>query len=229
MFRKLNRTIFVKAHECHNSMNNPYPSTLLENAVNEFAKLPGIGKKSALRLVLHLLRQDEGKVDNFAEAIVKLKQEVKYCNKCHNISDTDLCEICSDNSRNKSLICVVENIKEVMAIEKTGQFKGLYHVLGGIISPIDGVGPSDLEITSLEERVKKGEIDELILALSATMEGDTTNFYIFRKLQPYNLRVSIIARGVSIGDEIEYADEVTLGRSILNRTPFDESYKLASK
>lgn len=210
-------------------MNSPYPSTLLENAVNEFAKLPGIGKKSALRLVLHLLRQDEVKVVNFAEAIVKLKQEVKYCKKCNNISDTDLCEICADGSRNKSLICVVENIKEVMAIERTGQFKGLYHVLGGIISPIDGVGPSDLEIASLEERVKRGEIDELILALSATMEGDTTNFYIFRKLQPYSLKVSIIARGVSIGDEIEYADEVTLGRSILNRTPFDESYKLGLK
>lgn len=210
-------------------MNSPYPSTLLENAVNEFAKLPGIGKKSALRLVLHLLRQDEAKVVNFAEAIVKLKQEVKYCKKCHNISDTYLCELCSDNSRNKSLICVVENIKEVMAIERTGQFKGQYHVLGGIISPIDGVGPSDIEIASLEERVRSGEIDELILALSATMEGDTTNFYIFRKLQSHNVKVSIIARGVSIGDEIEYADEVTLGRSIINRTPFDESYKLASK
>ena len=219
----------MNAHISHYSMNSPYPSTLLENAVNEFAKLPGIGKKSALRLVLHLLRQDEVKVVNFAEAIVKLKQEVKYCKKCNNISDTDLCEICADGSRNKSLICVVENIKEVMAIERTGQFKGLYHVLGGIISPIDGVGPSDLEIASLEERVKRGEIEELVLALSATMEGDTTNFYIFRKLQPYNVKVSIIARGVSIGDEIEYADEVTLGRSILNRTPFVESYKLGSK
>lgn len=229
MFRKPNRIIFVNAHISHYYMNNPYPSTLLENAVNEFAKLPGIGKKSALRLVLHLLRQDEAKVLNFAEAIVKLKQEVKYCKMCHNISDTELCEICSDDSRNKSLICVVENIKEVMAIERTGQFKGLYHVLGGIISPIDGIGPSDIEIASLEERVKIGEIEELVLALSATMEGDTTNFYIFRKLQPHNVKVSIIARGVSIGDEIEYADEVTLGRSILNRTPFDESYKLASK
>ena len=219
----------MNAHISHYSMNSPYPSTLLENAVNEFAKLPGIGKKSALRLVLHLLRQDEAKVLNFAEAIVKLKQEVKYCKMCHNISDTELCEICSDVSRNKSLICVVEKIKEVMAIERTGQFKGLYHVLGGIISPIDGIGPSDIEIASLEERVKIGEIEELVLALSATMEGDTTNFYIFRKLQPHNVKVSIIARGVSIGDEIEYADEVTLGRSILNRTPFDESYKLASK
>ena len=210
-------------------MNNPYPSKLLENAVNEFAKLPGIGKKSALRLVLHLLRQDETKVVNFADTIVKLKQEVKYCQMCYNISDTDMCEICSDNNRNKSLVCVVENIKEVMAIERTGQFKGLYHVLGGIISPIDGVGPSDLQIASLEEKVKEGEIEELVFALSATMEGDTTNFYIFRKLQPFNVKISIIARGVSIGDEIEYADEVTLGRSILNRTPFDESYKNASK
>ncbi len=210
-------------------MNSNYPSALLENAVNEFAKLPGIGKKSALRLVLHLLKQEESKVEDFAEAIVKLKREIKYCKVCYNISDTDVCEICSDSSRNRSLVCVVENIKEVMAIEKTGQYKGLYHVLGGIISPIDGIGPSDLEIASLEERVKHGEVDELVFALSATMEGDTTNFYIFRKLQPFKVKVSIIARGVSIGDEIEYADEVTLGRSILNRTSFDESYKLTSK
>ena len=210
-------------------MNSNYPSTLLENAVNEFAKLPGIGKKSALRLVLHLLKQEESKVEDFAEAIVKLKREIKYCKVCYNISDTHVCEICSDSSRNRSIVCVVENIKEVMAIEKTGQYKGLYHVLGGIISPIDGIGPSDLEIASLEERVKHGEVDELVFALSATMEGDTTNFYIFRKLQPFKVKVSIIARGVSIGDEIEYADEVTLGRSILNRTSFDESYKLTSK
>lgn len=230
MFRKPNRIIFVNAHKCQNFyMNNHYPSILLENAVNEFAKLPGIGKKSALRLVLHLLRQDESKVVEFADAIVKLKQEVKYCKLCHNISDSDICEICSDNSRNRALVCVVENIKEVIAIEKTGQFKGLYHVLGGIISPIDGIGPSDLEITSLVDRVKLGEVEELVLALSATMEGDTTNFYLYRKLQPHNVKVSIIARGVSIGDEIEYADEITLGRSILNRTPFDESYKLTSK
>ncbi|CEA15084.1 MAG TPA: recombination protein RecR [Fermentimonas caenicola] len=210
-------------------MNSHYPSTLLENAVNEFAKLPGIGKKSALRLVLHLLRQDEEKVVTFADTILKLRQEIKYCAICHNISDIDICEICSDKSRSNSLICVVENVKEVMAIEKTDQFRGLYHVLGGIISPIDGIGPSDLEIASLEERVKSGEIKEVILALSATMEGDTTNFYIYRKLQPYNIKVSIIARGVSIGDEIEYADEVTLGRSILNRTPFDESFNQLSK
>ncbi len=210
-------------------MNSHYPSSLLENAVNEFAKLPGIGKKSALRLVLHLLRQDEEKVTVFADTILKLRQEIKYCNICHNISDIDICEICSDKSRNSHIICVVENVKEVMAIEKTDQFRGLYHVLGGIISPIDGIGPSDLEIASLEERVKLGEVTEVILALSATMEGDTTNFYIYRKLQSYNIKVSIIARGVSIGDEIEYADEVTLGRSILNRTPFDESYKQLPK
>lgn len=210
-------------------MNNPYPSALLENAVNEFARLPGIGRKTALRLVLHLLRQDDERVENFSAAILKLKQEINYCSVCHNISDSEVCGICSSASRDKSLVCVVENVKEVMAIEKTVQFNGLYHVLGGIISPIDGIGPSDLEIASLEERVKTGEIKEIIMALSATMEGDTTNFYIFRKLQPYDTKVSIIARGVSIGDEIEYADEVTLGRSILNRTPFDESYKLVSR
>ncbi|MEN6588116.1 MAG: recombination mediator RecR [Proteiniphilum sp.] len=210
-------------------MNSPYPSTLLENAVNEFARLPGIGRKSALRLVLHLLRQDEEKVSRFVDSILKLTQEVKYCSCCHNISDSEICNICADKTRDSTVICVVENIKEVMAIEKTVQFEGLYHVLGGIISPIDGIGPSDLEIASLEERVKAGGIREVILALSATMEGDTTNFYIVRKLQPYGVKVSIIARGVSVGDEIEYADEVTLGRSILNRTPFDETYKLLSK
>lgn len=207
-------------------MNISFPSVLLENAVNEFAKLPGIGKKTALRLVLHLLRQNDEHVEDFARAIVTLKQEVKYCRCCHNISDSEVCGICSDKSRDASTICVVENIREVMAIENTIQFKGLYHVLGGIISPIDGIGPSDLQIASLEERVKAGDVKEVILALSATMEGDTTNFYIFRKLQPYGVKVSIIARGVSVGDEIEYADEVTLGRSILNRMPFDESYRL---
>lgn len=210
-------------------MNNPYPSTLLENAVNEFAKLPGIGRKSALRLVLHLLRQDEKNVNHFTETLLKLKKEVNYCTCCHNISDAEICAICADKSRDPSVICVVENVKEVMAIERTVQFGGLYHVLGGIISPIDGIGPSDLEIASLEERVKAGDIKEVILALSATMEGDTTNFYIYRKLTPYQVKVSIIARGVSIGDEIEYADEVTLGRSIQNRTPFNESYKLVTK
>lgn len=210
-------------------MNSHYPSVLLENAVNEFAKLPGIGKKTALRLVLHLLRQEDAQVENFASSIATLKREIHYCSCCHNISDSEVCGICADPSREGSLICVVENVREVMAIENTAQFKGLYHVLGGIISPIDGIGPSDLEIASLVRRVASGEVKEVILALSATMEGDTTNFYIYRKLQPFNVKISIIARGVSIGDEIEYADEITLGRSILSRTPFDESYKLMTK
>lgn len=210
-------------------MNSSYPSNLLENAVNQFARLPGIGRKTALRLVLFLLKQETNNVDDFTEAINKLKREVKYCRHCHNISDTEVCDICSNPERDKSTICVVENIRDVMAIENTTQFKGLYHVLGGIISPIDGIGPSDIEIESLVTRVQTESVKEVIMALSATMEGDTTNFYIYRKLQPYNLKLSIIARGVSIGDEIEYTDEVTLGRSILNRTPFDESYKLTSK
>lgn len=207
-------------------MNQKYPSVLLENAVNEFAKLPGIGRKTALRLILHLLRQDDLMVDNFSQALVSLKHGVKYCNVCHNICDDEVCPICSDKSRDASTICVVENIKEVMAIENTMQYKGLYHVLGGIISPIDGIGPADLEIESLIERIAKGGIKEVILALSTTMEGDTTNFYIYKKMSPYDIKVSMIARGISIGDEIEYADEVTLGRSILNRTLFNESYKM---
>lgn len=210
-------------------MNQPLPSALLEGAVNEFAKLPGIGKKTALRLVLHLLRQDTSSVENFADAILKLSKEVKYCTTCHNISDTEICNLCTNQSRDASVVCVVENIKDVMAIENTVQFKGQYHVLGGIISPIDGIGPSDVEIASLIERVKTKGVKEVILALSATMEGDTTNFYIYRKLEPFDIKVSIIARGVSIGNEIEYTDEVTLGRSILNRMPFDESYKLHQK
>lgn len=207
-------------------MNQKYPSVLLENAVNEFARLPGIGRKTALRLILHLLRQEDSMVDGFAQALVALKHEVKYCKVCHNICDDDVCPICKDTSRDASTICVVENIKEVMAIENTMQFKGLYHVLGGIISPIDGIGPADLEINSLIERVAKGNVKEIILALSTTMEGDTTNFYIYKKLAPYDVKVSMIARGISIGDEIEYADEVTLGRSILNRTLFNESYRM---
>lgn len=207
-------------------MNQKYPSALLESAVNEFAKLPGIGRKTALRLVLHMLRQDAATVDSFAYALTTLKNEVKYCRSCHNICDEDICPICINPSRDSSLICVVENIKEVMAIENTMQFKGLYHVLGGVISPIDGIGPTDLEIDSLVERVAQGGISEIILALSTTMEGDTTNFYIYKKLSPYNVKISMIARGISIGDEIEYADEVTLGRSILNRTLFNESYKM---
>lgn len=199
---------------------------MLENAVNEFAKLPGVGRKTALRLVLHMLRQDERNVENFSSAILTLKKEVKYCRSCYNISDEEVCPICANPARDKSTVCVVENIKEVMAIENTSQFKGLYHVLGGIISPIDGIGPSDLQIESLVKRVSDGGINEVILALSTTMEGDTTNFYIYKKLAPYNIKVSMIARGISIGDEIEYADEITLGRSIINRTLFNESFNI---
>ena len=206
-------------------MEQNFASTLLENAVNEFAKLPGIGRKTALRLVLHLLRQDKSMVDNFSQAIVRLRHDIKYCNVCHNISDTDTCALCSDATRDSSTICVVENVREVMAVEATGQFRGLYHVLGGVISPMDGIGPADLQIESLVQRVAAGGIKEIILALSATMEGDTTNFYIFRKLAPYDVRITLIARGVSVGDELEYTYEITLGRSILNRTPFGDNFK----
>lgn len=201
-------------------MDTNYPSVLLEKAVNEFSKLPGIGRKTALRLVLNLLRRTEDEVDGFANAISTMRHEVKHCSMCHNISDTDVCPICSDPRRDKTTICVVENIQDVMAIENTQQYHGLYHVLGGIISPMDGIGPGDLEIASLAERVGKENVKEVILALSPTMEGDTTNFYISRKLAPYNVSLSVIARGIAVGDELEYADEVTLGRSILNRTPF---------
>jgi len=199
-----------------------YPSKLLESAVTEFAKLPGIGRKTALRLVLHLLRQDTEDVEHFAEAVTRMKYEVKYCRTCHSISDTDTCPICADPRRDTSTVCVVENIQDVMAVENTQQFNGLYHVLGGIISPMDGIGPSDIEIDSLVNRVAEGGVKEVILALSSTMEGDTTNFYIYRKLAPYDVKVSIIARGISVGDELEYTDEVTLGRSIQNRTLFSE-------
>ena len=199
-------------------MENQYPSLLLERAVNEFSRLPGIGRKTALRLVLNLLRQDVEEVERFTDAVLQLRKEVRRCRICHNISDTEICPICSDSHRNRRLICVVENIQDVMAVERTCQFYGLYHVLGGIISPMDGVGPSYLEIESLVERVKEGEVDEIIFALASTMEGDTTNFYISRKLQPYDVKLSVIARGISVGDELEYTDEVTLGRSILNRT-----------
>ncbi len=199
-----------------------YPSQLLEQAVQEFAKLPGIGRKTALRLVLHLLRQDVDDVNRFATSLAKMRQEVKRCRVCHNISDSDLCPLCSDPRRDASTICVVENIQDVLAVENTQQFNGLYHVLGGVISPMDGIGPADLEIDSLVQRVAEGGISEVILALSSTMEGDTTNFYIFRKLAPYSdVKLSVIARGISVGDELEYTDEVTLGRSILNRTPFE--------
>ena len=199
-----------------------YPSQLLERAVQEFAKLPGIGRKTALRLVLHLLRQEEEDVTLLTDAISKMKKEVKRCKVCHNISDSEVCPICSDPRRDDSTICVVENIQDVMAVENTQQFNGLYHVLGGVISPMDGIGPADLEIDSLVERVGEGHVKEVILALSSTMVGDTTNFYIFRKLAPYSdVKISIIARGISVGAELEYTDEVTLGRSILNRTLFE--------
>lgn len=199
-----------------------YPSVLLERAVSEFSRLPGIGRKSALRLVLFMLRQSEETVDGFVSALSHLKKDVKYCRVCHNISDTEVCPICSDHSRDASTICVVENIQDVMAVENTQQYHGLYHVLGGIISPMDGIAPGDLEIASLVERVKAGGIREVILALSSTMEGDTTNYYISRQLRGLDVKVSVIARGISVGNELEYTDEVTLGRSILNRMPFDQ-------
>lgn len=202
-----------------------FPSSLLETAVNEFAKLPGIGRKTSLRLVLHLLKQSDADVDFFANALLRLKKEIIYCEVCHNISDTPICHICNQLSRDKSIVCVVENIKDVLSIENTQQYNGLYHVLGGLISPMDGVSPSDLEIESLVQRVEREEIKEVIFALSTTMEGDTTNFYIFRKLPTNQLKITTIARGVAIGDEIEYADEVTLGRSILNRVAFTNSFK----
>ena len=188
----------------------------------EFSKLPGIGRKTALRLVLWMLRQEDADVEQFAEAVSRLKHEVKYCKTCHNISDSEVCPICGDPRRDKTTVCVVENIQDVMAIENTQQFHGLYHVLGGVISPMDGIGPSDIEIDSLVKRVAEGGVQEVILALSPTMEGDTTSCYIFRKLSTYDVKVSVIARGVSVGNELEYTDEVTLGRSIMNRTLFEE-------
>ena len=203
-------------------MEQPYPSTLLEKAVSEFSLLPGIGRKTALRLVLHLLKMSVDEVETFTQALHRLRTDVKYCRVCHNISDTDVCNLCASPRRDASTVCVVENVQDVMAIENTQQYNGLYHVLGGIISPMEGVGPGDIEIDSLEQRVTAGGIKEVILALSSTMEGDTTNFYISRKLSPHGVKLSVIARGISVGDEIEYTDEVTLGRSILNRTAMNE-------
>lgn len=202
-------------------MEQRYPSLLLDKAVSELSRLPSIGRKTALRLALHLLRQDVEDVDALADAIKSLRHNVKYCRMCHNISDNDVCEICSDPRRDASVVCVVENIRDVMAVEATQQYHGLYHVLGGVISPMDGIGPSDIEIESLVERVGREQISEVILALSSTMEGDTTNFYIFRKLAHTGVKISVIARGISVGDELEYTDEVTLGRSIMNRTVFE--------
>lgn len=208
-----------------------YPSQLLSTAVEEFAKLPGIGRKTALRLVLHLLRQEPERALQLGDSVIRLRREVKYCQCCHNISDSDICQICANPKRDRQTLCVVENVKEVMVIEGTRQFGGLYHVLGGLISPMDGIGPQQLQIDSLVERIRESQntnfpVREVILALSTTMEGDTTNFYIFRKLAPFtDIKITTLARGVSVGDEIEYADEVTLGRSILNRTLFTDSMR----
>lgn len=202
-----------------------FSSKLLENAVHEMAQLPGIGKRTALRLVLHLLKQPEHQTLRLTQALERLKADIKLCSKCHNISDTALCEICSNPKRDASIVCVVEDVRDVMAIENTAQYQGLYHVLGGKISPLDGIGPSDLHIESLVDKVKTGEVSEIIFALSSTMEGDTTNFYIYKLLSPYQIKTSTIARGIAVGDELEYADEVTLGRSILHRIPFENSLK----
>lgn len=202
-----------------------FSSKLLENAVNEVSRLPGIGKRTALRLVLHLLKQPKENTKYLTEALTHLRNDVKSCKKCHNISDTVLCDICSNPKRNGEIVCVVEDIRDVMAIENTAQYRGLYHVLGGKISPIEGIGPQNLQIESLVEKVKEGEIKELIFALSSTMEGDTTNFYIYKQIEQYGVTTSTIARGISVGDELEYADEVTLGRSIVNRIPFTQSLK----
>jgi recombination protein RecR len=205
-------------------MEQEYASTLLENAVSELSRLPGIGRKTALRLALHILRQEERMGVSLGEAIIKLRQGVKYCKTCHNISETDKCTICANPARDASMVCVVESVKDVMSFENTRQYMGLYHVLGGVISPMDGVGPDQLEIDSLVERIKNNEVKEVILALSATMEGETTNFYIYRKLGGLPVKITQLARGVSVGNEIEYTDEVTLGRSLLNRTLFSDSF-----
>ncbi len=202
-----------------------FSSKLLERAVNEMSQLPGIGKRTALRLVLHMLRQPKEHIFALSESLQTMRNDVKFCKSCHNISDTEICEICSSPHRKEDIICVVEDVRDVMAIENTSSFKGLYHVLGGKISPMDGIGPHDLNIDSLINKVKEGKITELVFALSSTMEGDTTNFYIYKQIQDYNVFTSTIARGISVGDELEYADEITLGRSILNRIPFESSLK----
>ena len=199
-----------------------FSSKLLENAVNELAGLPGVGKKTALRFALHLLKQDSTEVEKFGNTIIKLSTQIKHCLKCHNISDNEICEICSNSNRDASIICVVEDVRDVMAIENTMQFKGLYHILGGIISPMDGIGPSDINIESLVKKIADGGIREVILALSANMEGDTTNFYINKRIKEFNVSVSTIARGISVGSDLEYADEITLGRSIINRIPYEK-------
>jgi recombination protein RecR len=206
-------------------MQQNYSSRLLEETVDEFASLPGIGRKTALRLVLHLLKQDDKEVAHFGNTILRMKSEIRTCNVCHNISDSEVCQICADPYRDKQTVCVVESIRDVMSVENTQQYSGVYHVLGGIISPMDGIGPADLTIGSLEGKVKTGICKEIILALSTTMEGDTTNFYIYRRLKDLQVTITTLARGVAIGDDLEYADEVTLGRSIVNRTSFEDTFK----
>jgi len=201
------------------------PSKLLENAVNEMAQLPGIGKRTALRLVLHLLKQPLDQTEALAEALASMRKDIQFCQTCHTISDDKICTICSNAARDRSIICVVEDVRDVMAIENTNMFKGVYHVLGGKISPIEGIGPSQLKITSLVEKVKEGSVSEIIFALSSTMEGDTTNFYIYKQLKDFTVKMSTIARGISVGDELEYADEITLGRSLLHRIPFETAIK----
>lgn len=202
-----------------------YSSKLLEHAVDEFSQLPGIGKKTALRLVLSILKRSPSEVGRFTSALNNLRNEICYCNNCHNISDVEICELCSDLNRDTSTLCIVEDIRDVMAIENTQQYKGNYHVLGGVISPMEGIGPNQLNIDSLIQKVKTGQVKEIIFALSTTMEGDTTNFYVFKKLKEFSIEVSSIARGIAFGDELEYADEITLGRSIANRLPYENSIK----
>jgi len=203
-----------------------FSSKLIEEAVNEFSKLPGVGKRTALRFVLHLMKQNTADVNQFGNAFIKLRNDLRYCEKCHNVSDKPLCDVCANPHRDQSTVCIVEDIRDVMAIENTQQYRGVYHVLGGIISPMDGIGPSDLTIESLVTKASTGEIKEVIMALSTTMEGDTTNFYIYKRLKDYGISMSTIARGIAIGDELEYADEITLGRSIINRTPYENTLQM---
>ena len=202
---------------------NSYSSKLVENAVSELSRLPGIGKKTALRLALHLLKKDKAISDNLGNAIIEMRNNIRFCKECHNISDSETCEICANEKRDKETICVVEDVRDVMAIENTGQYKGIYHILGGIISPMEGIGPNDITVNSLVTRVSAGKIKEVMMALSTTIEGDTTNFYIYKKLKDHSVKITTIARGISVGDELEYADEITLGRSIINRTPFEST------
>ncbi|NOX46787.1 MAG: recombination protein RecR [Chlorobi bacterium] len=202
---------------------NTYSSKLVENAVSELSRLPGIGKKTALRLALHLLKKDKAIAENLGTAIIEMRENIQFCKECHNISDSEVCEICGNQKRDKDTICVVEDVRDVMAIENTGQYNGVYHILGGIISPMEGIGPNDITVDSLVNRVSAGNAKEVVMALSTTIEGDTTNFYIYKKLKDKEIKITTIARGISVGDELEYADEITLGRSIINRTPFEST------